>query len=309
VKRKMSKVAQLPKGWAKARAVLARHSKRLLRRTGVVGVDVGIKRHKGKLVSGPCIRVHVVEKIDASELHPRRKLPSTIEGVAVDVVQSSFRVRMACASATIQHRQQVDPIVGGCSIGRFGERAFGTLGIVALDANGSLGGVTCAHVCGISDDVRQPHRVGESIGVVIRELANAEIDASFVLFDGARISSPDIINFGSIPSDPFEVTASDLPIPVSLVGACSGRTSGKIVSTDFQGRVEYPDGERFMRGQLCIEAEEGTVFARGGDSGGALLCNGRVAGLLIAAGDPVMGGTGLATPISRILERLALRLP
>jgi hypothetical protein len=133
-------------------------------------------------------------------------------------------------------------------------------------------------------------------------------DAAFVVFSTDRGSISSVLGIGQVSNQPRDVAPEDLPLEVVLVGACSGRTTGQIISTDFSGVIDYPEGPRRVQGQLCIEPKGGAVFARQGDSGAGVLCRDRFVGLLIAADQEELGGTGLATPMSRVLQRLGVTL-
>lgn len=295
--------------WDAAYRVIRRAMPGLLRRAGVVGVDLGIKRQAGRLVPGPSICIHVECKLPDAQLHPRRRFPDQIGGFPVDVVESRFRVGASCLAAGAPNRARRNPLVGGCSIGRFGETDFGTLGLVVDDSSKHRGGLTCAHVCAAGDNVRQPHRSGPSVGTVALDQLDEEIDAAFVSFNGDRPAQPSVLGAGPIASTPFEIDRATLPVPVALVGACSGKSLGMVVSVDFEGTLEYPEGPRFVRGQLRIEPSAAGSFARGGDSGGAVVRGNQAVAMLIAANQPELGGSGIATPIARVLRRLDVALP
>ena len=301
--------ASAQRAWESARRAMQLALPGLLRRAGVVGVDLGLKRSAGQLLPGPSICIHVERKIPDEELHPRRRLPSRIGRFPVDVVESRFRAGAACPSSGAGHRARVDPVVGGCSIGRFGKTEFGTLGFVAENTAGQRGGVTCAHVCTSGNQVRQPHRVGRAVGRVTVAVRDRTIDAAFVPFEAVIASEPSVLGVGPVDAQALDVGGSALPLPVLLVGACSGHSAGLIVSTDFNGTIEYPDGARFVSGQMRIESAAPTVFARGGDSGSAVLHGRQVVAMLIAANQPELGGTGIATPIRRVLGQLNVSLP
>ncbi|MCA9304912.1 MAG: hypothetical protein R3B46_02075 [Phycisphaerales bacterium] len=293
--------------WAKARRVLAEHKSRLLRRKGVVGVDIGIKRSEGQLIDGPSIRVHVAKKIDEADLHPNQRLPESIEGVPVDVIESPL-IASACPRGSFQHRNTAEPLVAGVSIGRFGERTFGTLGATALDADGVPGGLTCAHVARTADEIRQRHQIGRVIGDVTIEQDDDTVDAAFIMYRDDCDWRAEVLNYGPTEPTPIDIAPEDLPFAVELVGACSGKTTGLVTSLSFTGNVETPSGPKTVTEQLYIEAHNCLVFARTGDSGGGVLAGGHYAGLLIAAGSPQSGGSGLATPMRRVLSRLGVTL-
>jgi len=295
--------------WSLARAVLAKHATRLLRRTGVVGVDLGIKRSEGVLVPGPCIRVHVAKKLPDPALSSRRRFPKAIEGVPIDVVESTFKSG-ACPDTALPHRLLADPLVGGTSIGRFGESSFGTLGVIIMDDAGDIGGLTCAHVCRAGDTVVQPHELGPPIGVVTAEAFDETVDAAHITLGVEdRAVRPEVLNFGAVDREPREVAPEDLPLAVDMAGACSGRTHGFIISTSFQGWLDDPNGRRRARDVLCIEPDGAGVFCRQGDSGAGIFHAGHLVGQIIAAGSEELGGVGLAVPIKRVFAALRVSLP
>lgn len=288
--------------------VLRRHRRRLLRRKDVYGVDIGLKQTSGQLLGVPAIRIHVLRKVSECEIPRRRILPKAIERVPVDVVESQFAA-CGCPRSSFPHRVAVNPIVGGCSIGRPNEDEFGTLGVIALDDGGSAGGISCAHVCDVEEVVVQPHRSGDALGVVSRSKYTALVDASFTHFEPNRQWKAELLGYGPIRSTTRDLQPVDLPAGVELIGACSGRTYGTVVAIDFSGWIRAPEGEKYVRDQMCIQASPGSVFARSGDSGCAIVQEDVLVGLLIAAGLEVRGGTGLATPMSRVLSSLELTLP
>jgi len=307
--RKRSRRTPKPKGpsWAIARRVFERHRARILRRKDVVGVDLGIKRADGRLQRGPCIRIHVERKLPPHLVSKRRLLPHRIEGVPTDVVECGFH-HSACPGSASAHRRTLDPLLGGCSIGRFGEESFGTLGAIVQRSEG-VGAISCAHVVGEDDRVRQKHDTGRKIGRVTLAIDTAQLDACFLPLEPGLAWTPELLGYGAIGGAPRDLTPSDLPFPVELVGACSGRSRGQVISVSFSGWVEGTNGSNFVSDQMCIESDGGGVFARGGDSGGVLAVGTRLVGMLIAAGEPELGGKGLATPMSRVFDRLSVSLP
>ena len=70
--------ASAQRAWESARRAMQLALPGLLRRAGVVGVDLGLKRSAGQLLPGPSLCIHVERKIPDEELHPRRRLPSRI---------------------------------------------------------------------------------------------------------------------------------------------------------------------------------------------------------------------------------------
>jgi hypothetical protein len=69
-----------------AQAVKRQHEADLLRKPNVVGVGVGFRTRGGKSTNEVCIVVSVKIKVAAAQLKHEDVIPSSIEGVPVDVV-------------------------------------------------------------------------------------------------------------------------------------------------------------------------------------------------------------------------------
>jgi len=61
------------------------HEEEILSKANVVGVGVGLRQVKGKLTDTPALVVMVTQKKPPHELDPEDMLPSSIDGVPVDV--------------------------------------------------------------------------------------------------------------------------------------------------------------------------------------------------------------------------------
>jgi len=72
----------------RAREVKRVHEQKLLRKVNVVAVGVGYCRRGGIQTREICIVVSVKKKIPLSELKPGEVIPTQIEGVPVDVVET-----------------------------------------------------------------------------------------------------------------------------------------------------------------------------------------------------------------------------
>ncbi|MGO4384866.1 hypothetical protein [Specibacter sp. RAF43] len=77
----------LPRGWELA-GVQSRHEGELMRYPNVVGVATGTAARRGADTDEPCIVVYVSKKVPLSELAAPDVLPTSLEGVRVDVVQT-----------------------------------------------------------------------------------------------------------------------------------------------------------------------------------------------------------------------------
>lgn len=75
-------------GAAKIAEVQQRHEAELLRYPNVVGVATGIRTRGGKPTGEPCLVVYVERKLPRKRLAAKDLLPSDIEGIPVDVVET-----------------------------------------------------------------------------------------------------------------------------------------------------------------------------------------------------------------------------
>ena len=83
-------------------------------RNNVHAVGVGRKLVNGKSTSTRCVRLYVVQKLAPSALSQRDRLPTKIDGIPTDVIQSppAFISITACSSA---RRRRQRPVVAGIS--------------------------------------------------------------------------------------------------------------------------------------------------------------------------------------------------
>jgi len=69
-------------------AVKRRHEAELLRKPNVVAVGIGYRTRGGQRADDVCIVVSVTRKIPPDQLKPQEVVPASVEGVAVDVVET-----------------------------------------------------------------------------------------------------------------------------------------------------------------------------------------------------------------------------
>ncbi len=72
----------------RATEVKRRHEKELMRKPNVVAVGVGFRQRGGMRTDEVCIVVSVKQKLPASQMKPGDVIPSLIEGVPVDVIET-----------------------------------------------------------------------------------------------------------------------------------------------------------------------------------------------------------------------------
>lgn len=66
----------------------AEHERRLLRYPNVVGVSVGFAVRRGRPTRTPCIVVFVSKKVPRRRLAAADRIPSSLDGMRIDVVES-----------------------------------------------------------------------------------------------------------------------------------------------------------------------------------------------------------------------------
>jgi hypothetical protein len=295
--------------------VLRRHRARLLSRKGVIAVDVGLKIRDGKVTRVPAIRVHVRTKIKPEGLTPRRRLPKSIDGVAVDVLRGGF-VASGCSAEAADLRGWHDPLIGGIGIGTLGTGLMGTAACVVIDDADRAMLLTAAHIIE-GGTITQPPASDSVIGRTGRRERSGQMDAGLVELEAVRSLASGVDGVG-VPRRVLDITDADLQkgLRVFMVGACSGQRFGTVTSRETSIPVDYDDGRLYMRDQLHIAPESpGATFNSGGDSGALVFtADGQaVVGLAFAASspdesDPEQSMFGIATPIRRVLERLGVAI-
>ncbi len=73
-------------------AVRARHEQELLRYPNVVGAAVGVRMRQGTPTGERCLVVYVERKLPRDQLAAGELLPTEVEGVPLDVVETG-RIR------------------------------------------------------------------------------------------------------------------------------------------------------------------------------------------------------------------------
>ncbi len=73
---------------ARIAEIQQRHEAELLRYPNVIGVATGIRTRSGKPTGEPCLVVYVERKLPRKRLAAKDLLPSDIEGIPVDVVET-----------------------------------------------------------------------------------------------------------------------------------------------------------------------------------------------------------------------------
>jgi len=109
--------------------LLRKHRKDLLKYPNVHSVDVGYEFKGGKPTGRLSIRVHVKEKKPDKALRGKDRLPTELDGIPVDVIESNPRLEL------VNRNAHIDPLIGGLTIGNTRATTVGTLGAIVLDQN------------------------------------------------------------------------------------------------------------------------------------------------------------------------------
>ncbi len=121
--------------------ILRRHEKKLRRFDGVYDVGVGYVRTNGKIDHNEIgILVYVVKKFGKEELDKNQVLPAVIEGIRVDVIQTTPKEQAVPTD-------RFEPLLGGISISNIRMTTSGTLGMIVKDKDSGIPlGLTNHHV-------------------------------------------------------------------------------------------------------------------------------------------------------------------
>src|SRR5215471_18338189 len=87
--------------------LLRKHRKDLLKYPNVHSVDVGYEFKGGKPTGRLSIRAHVTEKKANKALLVKDRLPTELDGVPVDVIESNPRLEL------VNRNAHIDPLIGG----------------------------------------------------------------------------------------------------------------------------------------------------------------------------------------------------
>lgn len=312
-----------------ASKVLDKHESKLMRRAGVVGVDVGFRMKKDRFVIPPryVIRIDVEYKMTDAELKSsrRKRIPQKIDGIDVKVLERRY---VATAGGLppgcndVEWRCRREPIVGGVAISRneAGLRAkWGTLGCIVFK-DGEAVYLMNAHVAAAGGPletgkpIRQPPMKAVDdpiIGTILGEpVLSDRVDCALVKPIG-RSPKQHILGLKSDANYATrKLKTRDQGITKVLkVGAKTGFAPvlGGIIE-NVRKKVSVK-GLGVFKGQILIRGER-ALFQDGGDSGAVIVEETKIAGktvynivgLCFAATDD--GLTAIACHFHRVAKSL-----
>lgn len=300
---------------------------KLLKLSGVTGIDVGYKYVKGKKTDELAIRVYVEEKKAEKDVPKDEVIPKTIEGVKTDVIQRKFvlhplRVRLDEIEVKAD-TGRYDPLKGGISIGPCrtvgGYIYVGTLGAIVRDnATNDPMLLSNFHVMCVDDqwsagdDMCQPsrpdggHCPADIVGQLQRASLGGQVDCA-VASHAARGYACEIVDIGSVTG----TATANVGLAVRKRGRTTGLTYGTVDTVDLTVSIDYEDGLGIvtLTDQIGIEVdpERSVRFGDNGDSGSVVVNDQRrVVGLYFAGTDS--GDYGVANPIQAVLSALNISM-
>jgi hypothetical protein len=289
-------------------------------------IGVGPKAAAGRQTTTLALRVYVERKLPGRWMSRRERIPSTLDGLPVDVVESP----RAFIAADRRERQRCEPMCAGISIGR-SNVTFGTLGAFCRslkpDESDRILMLSNRHVLAgrdgaPGDPVFQPGpgdcepAALRQVGTLLRSwpvepgiIAN-RVDAAVAAVSGATHA------LTLLPGDAPMITGAARAragANVCKFGRTSGFTEGFVSDLSHNVVVgldpRRPQITATFIDQIRIERQAGTaVFADGGDSGAAILekGTGQIVGLYFAG--PLDGSFGLANHMADVTDFLQIEL-
>lgn len=309
----------LPGASATALAMLAKSSSPVSQDPNIIGVAIGEKNNEEDATGVTSVRMFVKKKLPKSQLSKKQLIPTSIEGLPVDVVQTGV---LRARSNPINPQTRLRPAPAGCSVGydlEDGTVMAGTFGALVTDSKGNLYILSNNHVLAAEDALKagaaifQPGLLdgGRISRDQIAKLAKAikmktsgtnAVDAAIAEVLKKSLVTAEIPVIGT----PKGKRAAARNIIVHKFGRTTSYTSGYVTDTNALVQVVYDKGTITFDEQIMIRSLDRKKFSDSGDSGSLIVekPTGKAVGLLFA------GGTGytLANPISAVLKALKVRL-
>jgi hypothetical protein len=296
-------------------------------KSNVHAIGVGRKIVSGKVSEDSCVRFYVVQKLAPSLLSPEDKLPSDIEGIATDVIESpqAFILNGTC---TDDVRKKQRPIMGGISASHH----LVTDGTIACMCRSVAPGDDASRVYALSnnhvfanlnranagDELYQPSpadggtanelfaRVHRFVPISLGELSRNRVDAAIGEVVPGIETDFGICSIGNIAGtgEPQEEMA------VCKHGRSTGYTEGFVFDESLDATVRMDHNDPFViasfQNQFRIDAPLDAIFAKNGDSGSLVLNKlTKTAVGLVSAG---AGGYALANRIQDVMNELQIVL-
>ena len=304
------------------RKVKRRVEHKLLQKTGVKRVGVGVKVTDGQPTGEIVITAFVVKKRD--DIPVKERIPRQIYGIKTDVIESSEGYVIPQADELPECQVHYNPLIGGACVGparRFENNGImrGTLGAIVIDArNGQPGILSNFHTLAVTNDwpqadttILQPPQGASRIVAHLTQavlLENEGVDAAVANIDTSVGLAHAIAEIGPTNGSTFAKPYTR----VRKRGVATGLTHGIIHHMDITPgvQVDYTKfglGVKTLSNQIAIVADPpNTTFSADGDSGSAIVDDaGRVVGLLVGPD----GQFYYANHIENVLNNLHIKIP
>lgn len=285
----------------------------------VVGVGIGRKVTNGKVTNTVAIRIYVERKVPKNAVPKSDGIPTKIDGVPTDVIETGRFFAQATPIARTRQR----PAKGGCSIG-FQANGFvmaGTFGCLVTDGESRFI-LSNNHVIAnenalpLNSPIFQPGLLDNGVVpkdriaklskfVAILPLpADNHVDAAIAALDKPSLGSPLILpKVGKLKSTATVPAAEQMK--VHKHGRTTGYRQGTVMDVTADVNVQYDFGVARFVDQIVIVGDSGS-FSDSGDSGSLIVdrATGQATGLLFAG----TSSHTIANPIDEVLSALGVTL-
>jgi len=285
----------------------------------VVGIGVGRKVTNGKVTSTVAIHVYVERKVPKKAVPKGDAIPSRINGVPTDVIETG----RFFAQATPVAQTRLRPAKGGCSIGFQGDGFVmaGTFGCLVTDGESRFI-LSNNHVIAnenalpLNSPIFQPGLLdngtvpADRIAKLARMVkivplpADNHVDAAIAVLDKVTLASPLILpKVGKLKSTATVPAVERMK--VHKHGRTTGYTQGQVMDVTADVNVQYDFGVARFVDQIIIVGDSGS-FSDSGDSGSLIVdrATRQATGLLFAGSS----SHTIANPIDEVLSALGVTL-
>ncbi len=290
-----------------ALAVKAKYLAHIKGHLNVTGVGVGYKVVNGKRTDIVSVRVYVSKKVSKQDLKKEDILPSSLDGILLDVIEVSPK---AHSEFTSRH----NPMLGGISIGNEVLGGSGTItysvfdNILGEDMILSNWHVLCGRfTCANGEVIIQPGTGGgdggqpqDKVARLYRSVLSNEVDAAIGRLTGERFLIREILELGGVNG----VGDPALGMQVRKAGRTTGVTSATITDISADITVDYDTFSHELINQLVIEGDNAS---KPGDSGSLWMDDQNMAIGLNFAGQEG-GGTAFANKFKSVLSAMNINL-